>query len=67
MLIRRYTYVDVYYNKGQSKKARREKVRLLKMGYELQARDTAGGHDKKTGNGFDYCDQYLKQHRSREL
>lgn len=66
MLIRRYTYIDVYYNRGQAKQAKKEQKRLAKIGYELMAKDSAGGHDKKTGKGFDYCDQYLKQHKTRE-
>ena len=67
MMIRRYTYADVYYNRGEGKKAKKEGARLIKMGYSLMVRDDAGGHDKKTGKGFDYCDQYLKDHRSRDL
>lgn len=43
MLIRRYTYVDVYYNENEAeiKKALRERERLIVSGYELMAGDTA--------------------------
>ena len=43
MLIRRYTYVDVYYNENEAeiKKTLRERERLIVSGYELMAGDTA--------------------------
>ena len=43
MLIRRYTYVDVYYNENEAeiKKALRERERLIVSGYELMAGETA--------------------------
>ena len=43
MLIRRYTYVDVYYNENEAeiKKALRERERLIVSGYELMAGNTS--------------------------
>lgn len=53
MEIRQYTYVDVYYNEGEEEKAKKERKRLEKLGFELQVEDDA---DDK----FTYCDQYLR-------
>ena len=64
METRRYTYIDVYYNKNEQEKADTEGKKLIKRG---EVRDD-GSKDSKDSNdegGYDYCDQYLKYHKSR--
>lgn len=67
MEIRRYSYIDVYYNddKDSIKEAMKERKRIESMGYELMSEDAHDGHNKETGDGYDFCDQYLKHHTSR--
>ena len=59
MEIRRYSYVDVYYKRGEGKKAKAERKRLKKAGYELQVKDLGSSRNE-------YCDQYLKSFRTRQ-
>ena len=58
MRILKYTYVDVYYNKGEEEEALKERKRLEKLGYELMAEDDGTPHD--------YCDQYHKHNKLHE-
>jgi len=51
MRIIKYTYVDLYYNEDEKEKALKERKRLEKLGYNLEAEDDAGGP-------FHYCDQF---------
>ena len=75
MLMRRYTYVDVYYNENEAeiKKALRERERLIVGGYELMAGDTA---EKKASTrretlprlGVGWCaTRWHKRSQSRKL
>jgi hypothetical protein len=65
MEIRRYTYADVHFNADEQEKANKIRKQLERRGYILWVED-AGGKDGD-GIGHDYVDQYLKQHRSRQL
>jgi len=53
MEIRKWTTIDVYYNKSETDEALRERKRLERLGYELQCEDNGSGE-------YEYCDQYLK-------
>ena len=53
MRIIKYTYVDVYWSKGEETKAKEQRKRLEKLGYNLEVEDDGSGD-------FDYCDQYLR-------
>ena len=53
MRIRKYTYVDVHYNKDEENQAMKERKRLINLGYELSVEDDGGTTD--------YCDQYIKE------
>jgi hypothetical protein len=55
MRIRKYTYVDIHYNKDEEKKAKKEGKKLIKQGYELSVEDDGGTTD--------YCDQYIKEYK----
>ena len=59
MRTRKYTYVDVHYNKDEQKKAMKERKRLTKLGYRLSAEDDGGATD--------YCDQYIKEWPAKHL
>lgn len=53
MRIRKYTYVDVHYDKNEHEIAMKERKRLIKLGYKLSVEDDGGTTD--------YCDQYIKE------
>lgn len=59
MVIRQYTYVDVYWNEGEQDKAIKERRRLIKLGYELSVEDFGKPHDN--------CDQYIRYKKQIEL
>jgi len=60
MKVSKWTTVDVYYNEWEQNKAEKERKRLQRMGYELQEQDAGDGVD------YDYCDQYIKNGKTRE-
>ena len=59
MRIRKYTYVDVHYNKNEQRKAMKERNKLLRLGYVLSAEDDGGATD--------HCDQYIKEFPAKFL
>jgi len=52
MEIRKYTYIDVYFNKDEQKAADKIFKRLTKLGYERENEDAGSYHD--------FCDQYIR-------
>ena len=61
MKISKWTTVDVFYNEFESGKAETERKRLERLGYELQEKDAGDGVE------YDYCDQYIKSGKTREI
>lgn len=61
MKVSKWTTVDVYYNRDEQNEADKEGKRLTRLGYELQEQDAGDGVE------FEYCDQYIKSGKTREL
>jgi len=53
MEIRKYTYVDVFFNSDEVEKANLETKRLEKLGYNLEVEDD--GNDT-----YEMCNQFLR-------
>ncbi len=58
MEVRKWTTVDVYYNKDEEKLADKERKRLERLGYELQLLDDGSFP-------YNFCDQYMKSGETR--
>ncbi len=57
MEVRKWTTVDVCYNKDEQKLADKERKRLERLGYEYQQTDDGAVHD--------FNDQYIKSGKTR--
>jgi len=61
MIVNKWTTVDVHYRKDEQNIADKERKRLERLGYEHQQTDESGV------NNLDYCDQYIKSGKPRQL
>jgi len=61
MRVSKWTTVDVHYKKSEQNKANKERKRLERLGYDYQQTDISGAKD------FDYCDQFIKSGKSRQI
>jgi hypothetical protein len=55
MEIHRLLIVDVFYNEKEQPEADNEGMQLIRAGYQLEVKGSAG-----YGTNHDYCDQYVK-------